>query len=148
MERRGREILAAVALFAAGTVISGCNKVDESTGKPKGSAAEHKQSSQANLTFKEVACRGFDKGAPPRTAKSAWDGDVLTLRAPVCLNCAETVQDVTAKIEADSIVLAVTASRPKEIAKCDCERNIDIRIQSLPKRDYAIRGIPPVEECI
>jgi hypothetical protein len=104
---------------------------------------------QGNVSFRELACKGYEKGAPARVAAARWENDVLVIRAPACVNCSLRVESVRAIVEGDTVSITITPERASgPVAACDCERALDIRIASLPKRDYAIRGIQPVQGCI
>lgn len=106
-------------------------------------------SEHGNIGFREVACKGHPPGTPPRVVTSAWDGDVLAIKAPVCVNCVQHVENVDAKVDGNNLVLTITSTKIGDIvAACDCERLAEIRIKALPKRDYNIVGVEPVDMCI
>ena len=120
--------------------------------------ARAERSPGANISFREVACKGHEPGSPPRVAVSAWDKDVLTIKAPVCLNCGLHVGSVTTRVEGGTLWVTINpeirevqvapgVTKKVELPMCDCERSLDIRIRSLPIRDYVIRGIAAVEDC-
>ena len=111
---------------------------------------ELQESSQPNITFSEKRCGAHPPDMPPTTATMNWEDAVLVVRAPVCMNCSLRVGDVTARADGDSLWLDVKRydPNPNVRAQCDCERALEIRIRSLPKREYTIKGIAPVDLCI
>jgi len=110
--------------------------------------AEH-WSEHGNIRFREIACKSHPPDSPPRVAVSAWNEDVLAIKAPICINCAQHVESVEARVDGDSLWLTIKSTKIGDFAAaCDCERIADIRIGSLTKRNYKIEGVAPVGLCI
>jgi uncharacterized membrane protein YhaH (DUF805 family) len=137
-----------IALFLSIVIVIGIKEQPPRPEQSRGISLIAHQSSQPNVSFAEYRCEAHKKGSPSRTVTTAWDKDILVVKAPVCLNCAATVEDVTAKVEGNSVLLTVISPRPEHPTACDCERSVHVRISSLPKREYTIRGVPPVDVCI
>ena len=126
-----------------GTTIVDAQKAASNAKERAESWIEH-----GNIRFREIACKAHPKDAPPRVAASAWDGDVLAIKAPICINCAQNVDSVAATVDGDKLSLTIKPTNPDVRTACDCERLAEIRIGALPKRDYKILGVEPVDVCI
>jgi hypothetical protein len=96
-----------------------------------------------------AACAKADsKGARGNTIVSEWADGTLTVRTSLCINCADHVENVTAQVLGDRVLVNPRIGSGKMHAACDCERPLIIRLKELPKRDYQILGIPSYRYCM
>ena len=85
------------------------------------------------------SCPGGASKAPRRKQFiSQWAGEDLVVRANICANCAAKIEDVSAQVLGNFILMRISAPTRGHLAACDCEHSTNIRISSLPKRDYQI----------